>query len=152
MFDNSKYNENAYKWAKQFAGDTYKDFSNQQKLCIRNAISTFIKTPRYTIGDVVKELETCFDPATAESIAITETTRAFAQAAQIEGEELKKEWDDVPVVKTWFTCNDDKVCDICKSLDGKEVDISDTFDLGKGIFLPPAHDKCRCWIDTNTKL
>lgn len=57
------------------------------------------------------------------------------------------------MVKRWSTSGDDRVCDICNSLDGTEVGMDDDFEFkGKVLFpgqkmLPPAHPRCACAIE-----
>ena len=70
--------------------------------------------------------------------------------AQLQGEQLKRDWPDVRVVKMWFTCNDDYVCETCRPLNEKTVEIDDEF--AEGIAFPPAHDGCRCWMDSTTDI
>jgi SPP1 gp7 family putative phage head morphogenesis protein len=110
----------------------------------------FIKTPGFTIGDAMNLLSKDFDKEKAELIARTEITRAYAWDAQTKGEKQKKEYPDLRVTKTWYTCNDDRVCDICSPLNGKEVDIDKPFT--EGVFIPPAHAGCRCWISSSTRI
>jgi len=83
-------------------------------------------------------------------IAITETTKAFAMAERIAGNELQKAYPDVPVVKQWYTNQDDLVCDICGPLAGKEVPLTSLF--AGDIEQPPAHVRCRCWMSTSTRI
>jgi SPP1 gp7 family putative phage head morphogenesis protein len=83
-------------------------------------------------------------------IATTEITRAYAEANQIAGEALAKEFEGVPVVKIWYTNEDDKVCPICGEFDGKEIPIDESF--GEGVKNPPAHPNCRCWTTTSTRI
>jgi SPP1 gp7 family putative phage head morphogenesis protein len=83
-------------------------------------------------------------------IAVTEITRAYAEGQRLAGEALRQEWPDARVTKTWFTNNDDRVCEICAPLDGKTVALDDEF--GMDIQQPPAHVRCRCWIDTRTDI
>lgn len=113
-------------------------------------MAKFIKISGFTIGDAVKILSEYFDEEKALLIAITETTRAFAHAEQIQGEQSKKDFPDVKVVKIWHTNNDSEVCEICGSLNEKEVDINRPF--AEDIFIPPAHEGCRCWISTRTRI
>ena len=97
------------------------------------------------------------DERRASLIAKTEAYRASNLAN-------KDAWRLSDVVKTvqWYSAEDDKVCEFCVSLDGKEIDINDNFfDLGdtvKGIDdglmkldysdveAPPLHPDCRCYI------
>jgi len=71
------------------------------------------------------------------------------------GQDLKEEWPDVRVVKTWETNNDDLVCDICRPLNGVEVEIDEPFvndETGDEFDCPPGHVNCRCWMDSTTDI
>ncbi len=148
--DYSLYNVEAEQWALQNAGSTYPDLSQDQIKAIREAVSRFIKMPGFTVGDAVKILSEYFDSERAWIIATTEITRANTYSTQIRAEKLKEILKDVKVVKTWFSCNDHEVCEVCKALHGKEVDINRPF--SEDVFLPPAHEGCRCWISTRTRI
>ena len=117
---------------------------------VSNAISRFIETPGYTLRDISRDLEPIFGLERARQIAITETTRAFAEGNKLAGEELAKEYPDVKVIKTWFTNNDDRLCDICLLNDGEDVELHEAFPSGDD--APPAHVGCRCWMTTSTKI
>lgn len=136
----------ALAWAKKYSYELIKGIDETTRDIISNAISSFIETPGFTIRDVMDEL-TDFSEKRAATIAVTETTRAFAEGQKLAGEELRKEFPDMKIEKTWFTNNDDRVCDICGPLDGKSVAYEDEFDA-EG---PPAHVNCRCWIEFNTR-
>lgn len=114
---------------------------------IRNAITSFVEVPGTTIVDVMESLP--FSADRALRIAVTETTRIYAQANQIAGEELQREFPDLTVVKTWYTNVDDRVCDICGPLHMVQVPIDGTFN---GYDNPPVHVNCRCWSDYGTTL
>lgn len=128
---------------------SYPNLTSKQQELVKKAILEFMKGGK-TIGFVVDALSKEFPPEPADLIAITEITSAYAISEQKEGEKLKIEWKDVPVVKIWTTNNDFLVCPICEELDGKEVEIDEPF--AKDIFIPPAHPGCRCWISATTAL
>lgn len=54
--------------------------------------------------------------------------------------------------KRWSTSGDDNVCDICRALDGTQIQMDEEFDFkGKLLFAgqrktPPAHPRCACAI------
>ena len=94
----------------------------------------------------------------AEMIAVTEITRLFA-----EGNKLAWEATGLVSGKVWRTAEDDLVCPICRPLNGKIVEIDENFSLlpeemteelltqatGGAEFIwqtPPAHPRCRCWL------
>lgn len=52
--------------------------------------------------------------------------------------------------KTWSTSHDERVCPVCRPLDGKTVRLDEEF--GPGIFAPPAHPGCRCTTLAATEL
>jgi len=80
-----------------------------------------------------------FNPKRARTIAVTETTRAFAEGNTIA-------WKESGVVKKrrWNTSVDEMVCPICGPLHNVVVGIDGTFPGGHQ--NPPAHPRCRCWI------
>lgn len=141
-------NDRAYDAAKTYAYKLAEEINKTTKDTITRAITSFVETPGMTIGDVINRLP--FNSARAEKIAVTEVTRAYATGQRMAGEDLQKEFPSVKVVKTWLTNNDDRVCEICGPLDGKEVELDQTFD--GGISEPPAHVNCRCWTSVSTKI
>lgn len=54
--------------------------------------------------------------------------------------------------KVWCTSGDDRVCDVCNSLEGTEIGMNESFDFkGRVLFaghkmLPPAHPRCACAV------
>jgi SPP1 gp7 family putative phage head morphogenesis protein len=99
-------------------------------------------------ADVVAILEPVFGNNRALRIAVTETTRIYAEATQIYANELVKEYPGFKVIKRWYTNVDDRVCPICAPLDGMEVAHDEDFN---DVENPPAHVNCRCWITTTVK-
>lgn len=144
----------AAEWAAQYTYDLVTMINNTTRKILQYAISQFVETPGMTLRDVMDLLP--FTEDRAQTIAVTEITRSYATANQIAGQELKKEFPGVRIVKMWFTNNDDLVCDICAPLDGMIVDIDEGFttedDKSLGIDHPPAHVNCRCWTDTTTDI
>jgi SPP1 gp7 family putative phage head morphogenesis protein len=136
-------------WITQNAPITYPGLTEQQRELVSSAVASFGNTG-FTVGKVIELLINEFGQEQAEAIAITEITRRNAYNRQRKGERLKKEFADVPVVKTWFTNNDDHVCPTCRALDGKRVEIDEEF--APDIFIPPAHIGCRCWMSTSTDI
>lgn len=141
-------NTQAAEWARQYVGELVQGIEETSRKGIREAISAFVETPGMTIGDVINRLP--FTPARAQNIAVTEITRAYAEGNQRAAEQLKREYPDVRVIKTWYTNNDDRVCPICAPLDLREVEYNQAFE--RGITNPPAHPQCRCWTQTSTAL
>ena len=84
-----------------------------------------------------------FGEIRAEMIAITEATRAFSEGNI-------QEWLASGVVDgiKWMTAEDELVCPICEPLDGKEGSLTDGIEGLK----PPAHVRCRCWLEPVMKV
>ena len=153
-FDYSLINEKALAWAHKNSLDlikgagTNKGIDEVTKETIRTAISNFVETPGMTIGDVVEQLP--FDTDRAYRIARTEITRTYSHATLEAGNEIKKEYPDVRVTKTWLAALNERTCDICGALHGVEVDIDE--DFPGGYDAPPAHPSCSCDIRTRTRI
>ena len=149
-FDTSLANERAAEWARNYAYDLVRGIDETSLHVVQNAIESFIDETGFAIGDVIDLVEPYFGDVRASMIAVTETTRAFAQGQLAAAEEIRKEFPELEITKTWFTNNDDIVCDDCGPLDGMEIPMNDEF--GGGIGEPPFHVNCRCWIEYNTKV
>ena len=110
IVDYSVPNANALKWAREYTYDLIKGIDETTSTIVGNAISGFVETPGFTIGDIVDLLQGSFGERRASMIAITETTRAFAEGQKLAGDELKKEFPDVKIFKKWYNNEDDRVC------------------------------------------
>ena len=128
----------AAKWASKYTFDLIKGINKTTRDVLQGIFKTFVDTPGMTIGDVVNLLP--YTESRALMIATTETTRIYSQATQLAGEALKEEYPDVKVIVTWFTNRDDRVCELCQPLHGKEVELGKPFpDGSEG---PPRHVGC----------
>jgi hypothetical protein len=146
-------NTEAAQWAREYVYDLIKDIDKTSREALQDAISQFVETPGMTIRDTMDLLP--YDEERAQRIAVTEITRAYSKADQLAGADLKKEFPDVKVVSTWFTNNDELVCELCGELDGMEVSGDETFYDPEPPYedgYPPRHVNCRCWISTSTAL
>jgi hypothetical protein len=113
---------------------------------IKPIIEMFRTTPGMTIQDVTAAVLPLSDPVRAKMIAITETTRAAAQATTSYKDYLAER--GVNMIRVWNTENDEivKECPICYPLNGKTEDVwGAEYPAG-----PPAHVNCRC--DTGLRL
>lgn len=144
-------NKEARDWASVYSGELITKITETTREIVRETISDFVATPGMTIADAMGRMP--FDPQRAQMIAVTEVTRSYAQGNQIAGEVMKEQFPDVPVIKVWFTNNDDLVCEICGPLNGTEVGLNDSWDSDDGpVDNPPAHVNCRCWTQTTTNI
>jgi len=146
--DFTRPNARALERAREYSYDLIRKIDTTSREMVRSAVSMFVETPGFTIGDLVQQLP--FDEHRAEMIAVTETTRAYATGNRLAAQELKENYPDVRVVREWFANNDDRMCPVCGELNGKEVEEGQ--DFGNGISDPPAHVGCRCWTDYRTRI
>jgi hypothetical protein len=141
-------NIEAAKWARKYAGNLIKEMTATSRAALRETIAAFIEMPGFTIGNVMEMLP--FNEERALRVAVTEITRAYGEANQIAGQQLRKEFPDLKMIKTWYTNNDDLVCEYCGPLNGTSIPIDEAWD-GE-IQNPPYHVNCRCWTDYGTEL
>ncbi|MEM5774739.1 MAG: phage minor head protein, partial [Anaerolineaceae bacterium] len=146
--DYSLTNAEAASWATQYTGDLIKDIDTTTLKVLRESVTSFVDTPGMTIGDVMSRLP--YSERRARLIAVTEITNAYAAGEQMAGDALAEQFPGVPVVKTWWTNQDDRVCPVCGPVHGQTVDINDAFSNGRQ--KPSAHPGCRCWVTYTTRL
>lgn len=133
-------NERAANWASQHSFDLVTDVTDTQKKILQKQIGDFY-TDQRTMGDLKKALTPAFGPVRAEMIAQTEVTRAASAAEMAYAEEMRAMGLEVIIV--WQTNNDEIVarCPVCFPLHDTEQ--GDGWDDP-----PPAHPRCRCWINS----
>ena len=153
--DYSLINANAQAAVSEHVGNMLQDIDKATREILKEQVQRFVETPGMTIGDLREALP--FSPGRANTIAVTEVTRAYGEGERMAGERLAEEYPDVKVVKKWYTNEDDKVCPLCGPLGrGGWVPIADAFATdsrtGEMIMNPPRHPNCRCWIATRTKI
>lgn len=144
-------NVEAAAWARLHAGEIFKLIDATTYKAVQKGLTMFIETPGFTIGDFMNLLP--FDEKRSLRVAVTEITNAYAEGQKVAAETAAKQYPDVPVYKTWFTNNDDRVCSICEPLNGQEV-LKDQPFVSRGMELdkPAAHQNCRCWVSYRTKI
>lgn len=136
-------NDRAAAWARQYAGELAGNLSQTAHERIRQAVQRFIDTPGATLQDLIAETTgRQVSEYRASVIAITETTRAYAEGNMAA-------WREAGVTKQqWQTNHDELVCEICGPLNGTVMEIGAAFgsDRGRAFIAPPAHVNCRCWL------
>jgi SPP1 gp7 family putative phage head morphogenesis protein len=139
-FDVSMANKAAADWAAQNVDALLKSFHTTTQAGVAPVIEEWITTDGATMGDLLQALldTGLMGPDRASRVAVTETTRSFAQGEIAQYQELGIEQ------MRWQTNNDEVVCSTCEPLNGQVRKIGDTFD--GDIFDPPAHVNCRCWL------
>jgi HK97 family phage portal protein len=126
--------ERAAEFAHEYTYELVKGIVAKTRDVVSQAVERFIRTPGETRETMEAALRPFFGDVRASRIAVTETTRAYAegekrvvQVAKDAGYNMRKRWN---------TNEDELVCPECAALDGKDPGDSD----------PPLHPNCRCWI------
>ena len=140
-------NEAAERFARTYAYSLVTGITETTRTRLQGQISEFVRNQE-TINQLARRIEPLFGGVRAKMIAVTETTRAFAEGNQIA-------WRESGVIeqKRWVTANDELVCPVCGPLHRQVVDIDDEFEVTyatkRGLVTarfphPPAHVSCRC--------
>lgn len=148
-------NLQAAEWARAYAGKLIKDIDATSLEAVRKALTVFVETPGWTMGDLMRDIADVLGEKRAEGISVTEVTRTYSKGSQMAADEMKDQFPDVKVIDQWFTNNDDLVCDLCGPLDGVEVEHGTNFYEPESEYEdghPPRHYRCRCWESTYTAL
>ena len=145
------FNRNAIQWLKDWGLTTAQGITDTTRKDVIQLFDDWIQSgnPLDTLIGRLSQVPT-FTPERAERIAVTETTRMFA-----EGNIMA--WKSTGYIggKRWNTARDERVCPICGPLDGKIVSIDSGWSADEegaivesdlGLLAPPAHTNCRCWL------
>lgn len=137
-------------WARVHAGELSKIVNKTTRDQLGQALRMFIETPGFTIRDVTSVLDSSvYSEARALTVAVTETTRAYAEGQKLAGDAVREEYPTAHMQKEWFTNNDDLVCDLCGPLNEQIVDEVNMFSTEGNLAVdaPPLHPNCRCWME-----
>ena len=144
LLDYDVYNETAVAWLNEWKRSVFHDFNRTTQDSVTKTINEWVQS-----GEALPVLEArlapIFGQARAEMIATTEVTRMYAEGNLAA-------WDATGVVggSVWRTANDEKVCPVCGPLHNTTAGLYEngftTEDGGIGLTGPPAHPRCRCWL------
>lgn len=126
-------------WAGRYTYELVHGITGNTERLLRDQVGRFVQTPGMTIGQLRDSLTPAFGETRAQAIAVTETTRAYAQGESVVQQYLRGA--GLEMVRYWSTSADERVCELCGPLDGKPED--EWGDAGDG---PPRHPSCRCWL------
>lgn len=115
-------------------------------------------------NQLAKELQDIVPKWRAELIARNETVYAF-RAGHLENDKNMAKQYGLKLRKIWRAHKDGRACEICKAMDGQEVDLDDAFpdsvESSDGVRysweqdswnehgeIPSAHVRCRCYYET----
>lgn len=133
-------NTDALQWAIEYGYSLIRGIVDTTRAQVAREIRYFIDNS-ITIGQLRDRLMAgnLFSRARAERIAVTETTRAYA-----EGNTAAWRASGVVEGREWMTAVDELVCPLCGPLHGKIAKLNEPFP--GGIDNPPRHVSCRCWV------
>lgn len=131
-------NQAAIEWAQKYTFELVKGITARSAETLQTALGGFFQRPT-TLAELEAQLAGTFGPVRAETIAVTEITRAAAEGDQGVIDRLLKDNPGIQTVDTWQTNNDDRVCLICGPRNGKKRGTNWTEN-------PPAHPRCRCTV------
>ena len=129
--------EQAARWAAQHSGELVRGITDTTRRYVGTSVERYFREAGTTTGYLQRSLEPWFGATRAESIAVTEVTRAAAEGSRIAAQEAENAGYHMEPV--WHTNRDDVTCAICAPNDGKMR--SEGWTTG-GI---PAHPRCRCF-------
>ena len=130
--------ERVEEWARSYAYELIGGINEHTRVRLAAALQIFISTPEPR-EDLIGRVAGIFGPERAEVIAVTETTRAYAQGGRMAADELRAAGFEI--LDIWRTANDElsRDCELCGPLEGKVRGDGWTED-------PPAHPNCRCGV------
>lgn len=152
-FDYTMSHTAARDWALQHTDEVITGMAQSTSRGVGQAVGKWIdnKEPLQSLIDDIKKVY--FAPERAQMVAVTETTRAYA-----EGNRTAYQDSGIVVRWEWRTNNDEIVCPICGPLNGKQLGLEASNDwrgylpdeivrmAKKPINGPPAHPNCRCGV------
>jgi len=132
-------NIEAAEWARDYVVELVDDVESKLGKRVSQHLANWIEAGE-DLPALEKRIMDLFDaPWRARRVAITEVTRAFAEANL-------KAWEASRVVNKseWRTAVDKDVCTICEQNHSKVRALGKQFPTGHT--NPPAHPNCRCWL------
>jgi hypothetical protein len=138
QMDPGRIGEVTQDWLSEYVPDRSKEIDATSRRILESVVAQYRVTPSMTKQDIADALSGSYDKSRAQSIAITETTRAASQAVASYQNHLGNL--GFRTERFWTTDNDDLVCATCGPLHNKSEDVW-LADYPEG---PPAHPRCRC--------
>ncbi len=125
-----------WEWARNYAATRATSITTST----REAVETVMSSWDGVDAEQLKEnLAPIFGSDRAQTIGISETTLGFSVGNLLA-------WAAYGIIGTvvWITAEDERVCPICQERHLSEFSISDALYGGA---CPPAHPRCRCWLE-----
>jgi len=145
-------NQDSLSWLHEHLDILLVHLDQTSAIIVQNQVSNWINNglPISALRDNLTRYG--FSENRAESIAVTEVTRVYA-----EGNRQAFKHAPFQVAMQWNTAVDEIVCQICRPLNGSVKDVNESFfdelpddvkqKLNDRTFeVMPAHVRCRCWL------
>jgi hypothetical protein len=136
-------NDRAMTFASQYSFKLVKDITDTSRKVLQDTISSWVESGE-GLSSLIGQLGKgdLYGPARGLLIAVSETTRAFAEGNLMVIQEAARH--GFVKGQEWDTARDELVCPICGELDSIRVGVDENYP--GGIKGPPAHPGCRCGI------
>lgn len=141
-FDWSLIAAEAALWAETHGAELVTGVIGTTQRIVAKKVAEWIRTPGLTIGDLTESLLPWFGETRAQMIAVTETTKAFAEGERVLIDRARNA--GLEVVPIWLTSRDELVCPLCGPLDG--LPQPEWEEASPGTDWPPRHPRCRCFL------
>lgn len=154
-FDPAVVNSAGLRWAREYSFDLIRGINDTTRQAVSEAIQQWNTTPGMVRQQLEDLLAPTFGETRAESIAVTEVTRAAAAGVNEDKKLLAQE--GLSFARVWNTRNDERTCVICGPLNGMGEDEPVPGHPDPDIAMkgwgagertkdgPPAHPRCRCF-------
>ena len=139
-FDEDGVNIRAALWAERHGARLAKRMTETTQARVRVAVGRWIRESEDLPALAARLEPVLVNRSRAEMVAVTEVTRAYAEANALV-------WRESGVIERirWHTANDEivRACPVCWPLHKRTAPLDVGF---AGYKWPPAHPRCRCWI------
>jgi SPP1 gp7 family putative phage head morphogenesis protein len=127
-------NKDVLRYSREYRYGDIKNIDDTTREFVQEAVTDWIQSGD-PLDELVRMLKPKFDAIRAEMIASTEVTRLYSTGNRIA-------WESAGTVRQvrFMTAQDELVCPICGERAGQVFDLTDSRNH------PPAHPRCRCWI------
>lgn len=127
-------------WAHDFAEDMVEKLDETTTMQLWELIPLWYESYQPTEG-LIMDVRSIFADSRIQIMSVAALTTVIYEAARL----LLTHVDEVDYL-IWRTKRDERVCPICRPLDGEVSDEKGRF--GPDLLSPPAHIRCRCEVQT----
>jgi len=122
-------------WVARYTFDLVTGINQTTRDRLAEVLEQYVDRTGMTLGELNEAIGFIFTPERANTIAVTELTRAYGEGVKAAAEELNSQ--GAPMLEIWHTNNDELVCDECGPLDNTQR--GEDWES-----YPPLHPNCRC--------